>query len=145
MPSIFNTTRNTTSQGDMASSEYAAITVGSQLSLGQNVHGTYTRQIQTIYELGRPEIYWIAGHEQGNLSVSRLVGKNGFFEAIGSEQCGAISNLKIDLTSGTCSKAKGGLSFDGAMLEGITFSMQAGTLEITEGVTIRFQTLNRTK
>lgn len=145
MASLFNTTRTTTSLGDMASSEYAAVTVGSQISLGQSVNGTYTRQIQTIYELGRPEVYWISGHEQGNVTIGRLVGKNGFFEAINVEQCGAINNLKVDLTSNTCSKAKGGLAFDGAMLESVTFGMQAGTLEISEGATIRFQTLTRTK
>lgn len=145
MPSIFNTTRNVTNQGDMASSEYAAITVGSQISLGQNVSGTYGRQIQTVYELGRPEIYWISGHEQGQMSVARLVGKNGFFDAIASTQCGAINNLKIDLSSSTCSKGSGGLAFDGAMLESVTFGMQSGTLEISEGMSMRFQTLTRTK
>lgn len=143
MSSIFNTTRTAKASGELTSSEYAKITLGGVVSLGQSVTGGYERQISTVFEIGNPNIYWIGGHEQGTLSISRLVGKNGFFHAIEPGACGEISPVGVDLVGGQCSSGGSGLTFEDAMVQGLTWNITSGALEITEGVSLRFATLSR--
>lgn len=143
MSSIFNTTRTAKASGEISSSEYAKVTLGGIVSLGQSVSGNYNRQISTVFEIGNPNIYWVGGHEQGTLSISRLVGKNGFFHNINPGACGEISPVGIDLSAGQCTTGGSGLSIQDTMVEGLTWTLSAGALEITEGVSLRFATLSR--
>ena len=117
---------------------------GARTELGQNVQGNYSRQIQTIFEIGSPNVIWLAGHEQGTLTFSRLVGSRGFFSGWTPDECGVIKPVSISLGAGPCvSAASGGLAFEGAMVESVNFSMQSGTLEISEGISLRVATLSR--
>lgn len=142
--SIFNTTRQANSRARAASSEYALVTLGGRTELGQSVTGNYTRQIQTIFEIGSTGIMWISGHEQGSLAFSRLVGAQGFFSGWNPDGCGEIKPVAINLSGGPCvAVARGGLGFDGTILESYNFALQAGTLEITEGVNLRVANLSR--
>ncbi len=143
MPSIFGTTRTAKASGEMASSEFAKVTLGGETSLGQSVNGAYTRQIQTIFELGNPNVYWIGGHENGTLSLGRLVGKNGFFGNLEVGSCGEITPVGVDVTSGTCTTGSGGLSISDAVVESVGFQLTAGELQIGETVSIRFASLSR--
>lgn len=143
MSSIFNTTRTAKATGEISSSEYAKVTLGGIVSLGQSVSGNYNRQISTIFEIGNPNIYWVGGHEQGTLSISRLVGKNGFFHNISPGACGEISPVGVDLSAGQCTTGGSGLSFQDVIAEGLTWTISSGALEITEGVSLRFATLSR--
>ncbi len=142
--SIFGTSRNVRSRGQIASSEYALVTIGSRTELGQSVSGTYTRQIQTIFEIGSPNLYWLNGHEQGTLSFQRLVGSRGFFAGWDGDECGEIRPVSISLAGGPCvAAASGGLRFGHSVIEGFNFSLAAGTLEITEGISLRIGSLSR--
>lgn len=142
--SIFNTDRQTRAPGQIASSEFALVKIGARTELGQSVNGTYTRQIQTIFELGSPNILWLAGHEQGTLTFNRLVGSRGFFSGWEGDACGEIKPVSIDLSSGPCAKvATGGLTFRNAMIESVNFAMQSGTLEISEGISMRVASMGR--
>ena len=143
MPTIFNTNRSTKTSGAMASSEYAKLTLGGVVTLGQSVQGNYTRKVQTIFEIGNPNIYWIGGHEEGTLGVQRLVGKGGFYENISPGACGEITPVSIGLNGGPCVSGAGGLTITDAVLESVSFGMSAGTLEINEGVNIKFASLSR--
>ncbi len=144
MNTLFGTSRTAKSRAQIASSEYAIISVGGKSQLGQNLQGTYMRQIQTIMELGNPGLYWIGGHEQGNLTFQRLVGKGGFFDGWDPDECGILSPCSVDLGSAPCvAAASGGLRFEGSMVEQFNFTMQAGTLEITEGVSLRVASMSR--
>jgi hypothetical protein len=143
MATIFNTNRSTKTSGAIASSEYAKITLGGQVTLAQSVQGNYTRKVQTIFEIGNPNIYWIGGHEEGTLQVQRLVGDSGFYATIDPGACGEITPVSIDVSGGDCAKGAGGLTISDAVLEGVSFSMSAGNLEITEGVNIKFASLSR--
>ncbi len=143
MPTLFGTNRSAKATGQIASSEFAKITLGGVISLGQSVNGSYTRNIQTIFEIGNPNVYWLGGHEQGNLQMQRLVGKRGFFADIRPGACGEIKPVAINVTGGTCATGSGGLTIGDAILEAVSFGMQAGSLEITDGATLRFASLSR--
>jgi hypothetical protein len=141
---FFGTRRETRSRAQLASSEYALVTIGRRSELGQSVQGSYTRQIQTIFEIGTPTVTWLAGHESGQLNFQRLVGKNGFFDGWQGDECGVITPVAIGLGGGPCvAAASGGLRFDGAMIESLNWTLSAGTLEITEGVALRVASMSR--
>ncbi len=141
---IFNTQRTVKSSGQVASSEYALVTIGGRTELGQSVSGTYTRQIRDLYELGSTTVLWLTGREMGNMTFNRLVGGKGFFDGWEGEDCGEIRPVSINLSGGPCvAAASGGLQFQSIMIEGLNFSMSTGALEITEGITMRFASMSR--
>lgn len=142
--SIFNTTRQVRNKAQIASSEYALVSIGGRTELGQSVTGSYGRQIQTILEIGSPNIMWIGGHEQGTLSFGRVVGSKGFFDGWEGDDCGEIRPVAISLGTGPCvAAANGGLRFGGTQIENVGFSMSSGSLEISETISMRVATLSR--
>ena len=144
MKTAFGTTRQVSSSGRVASSEYAIVTVGGRSELGQSLRGSYTRQIQTIHELGSTGVIWVSGFESGQLGFQRLVGKGGFFQGWNGSECGIIQPVSVDLGGGGCvAIASGGLRFTDAMIESFDFSMQAGTVQISEGVNMRVGAMSR--
>ena len=143
MPSIFGTNRTAKASGEMASSEFAKVTLGGEVTLGQSVNINYSRTIETIYELGNPNVYWIGGHEQGSFSIGRLVGKKGFFSGLNLGACGEITPVGIDVGSGQCTTGAGGLTVTDAVIESVATQMNAGALQISETITARFAMLSR--
>lgn len=144
MRTLLNSTREVRSRGQLASSEYALVQIGGRTELGQSLQGNYSRNIKTIVELGSPNVMWIGGLEQGQATFQRLVGSKGFFDGWDGDECGVISPVAVNLGAGPCvAAASGGLSFSDSMIEGFTFSLQAGVLEISEGCTLRFGSMKR--
>ena len=99
---IFNTQRTVKSSGQVASSEYALVTIGGRTELGQSVSGSYTRQIRDLYELGSTTVLWLTGREMGNMTFNRLVGARGFFDGWGGEDCGEITSNDSDVCAECC-------------------------------------------
>lgn len=144
MKTVFNTNRRLKSAGRVASSEYAIVTVGGRSELGQSVQGTYSRQIQTLHELGNPGVLWVPGFESGTLNFRRLVGKNGFFAGWTGTACGVLNPVSIDLGGGPCvSVASGGLRFEDAIIQSFEFQLNAQQVEITEGVSLMIGAMAR--
>lgn len=144
MRTVFNTNREVRSAARVASSEYAIITVGGRSELGQQIQGTYGRQISTIHEIGSPGVIWVAGYESGTLSFRRLVGAQGFFAGWTGSACGIIEPVSIDLGGGPCvAIASGGLRFYDAMIESFEFSMTSQAVEITEGINLKVGAMAR--
>jgi hypothetical protein len=144
MRSILNTTRQVTSRSQAPTSEYAILYMGGRGELAQSVSGNYGREIRPIYELGSPNVVWVGGHEQGTLELGRIVGKRGFFAGLGEDECGVVRPVSINLGSGPCvTIAAGGLHFHDAMIERLSFSMNVGSLEITETISMRVANMSR--
>lgn len=144
MRTLLNSSRDIRSRGQLSSSEYALIQVGTRTELGQNLQGSYNRTIKTVVELGSPNVMWLGGIEQGQATFQRLVGSKGFFDGWDGDECGVISPVAINLGGGPCvAAASGGLAFADSMFEGFNFSLQAGVLEISEGCTIRFGSMKK--
>jgi hypothetical protein len=129
----------TVKSGDqIASSEFALITMGQRQSLVQSVQAQYGQEVKSVFEIGAPVVYWVRGHSSGSISMSRLVGVNGFFASLGdvAANCGAITPVDIQLSGGgNCyAQASGGLTFDGGVAQGVSMNIGAGQIEITESV-----------
>jgi hypothetical protein len=95
MADFFGHNRTIRSSNQLASSEYARITVGSRVDLAQSVAANYAQQIRPIFEIGAPSIFFVSGHAQGTVNVGRLVGAGGFFSNFNAQNCGRIQPVSI--------------------------------------------------
>lgn len=141
---FFGYSRDIKPNGAIASSEYATISLGSRMALVQTVQANYAQQVNAKFELGTPTLYWLTGQPQGDITFRRLVGKGGFLSAFGRMRnaCGSVINLTIGLDgTGGCSSVSNsggsGIQFSGAVPVGVTVDVTAGTLEVSEGGSIR--------
>lgn len=140
---FFGHNREIKSSNQLASSEYAVLTVSGKVDLCQSVNIDYGQDIRPIYEVGSPSVYFVAGHAQGTVSFGRLAGAGGLFSNVSGAACGVISSLSLEIGAGGCYAGGGGsVSFEGGFVERINLSMQAGAIEITEGATIRVATMS---
>jgi hypothetical protein len=138
MDDFFGYNRTAKSEGQIASSEFAVITVGTVQSLVQRVSVNYGHDIRTVFAVGDSNVYWIPGHAMGTLDISTLVGAGGFFAGWKGTKCGAIKPLSISAGRGTCfSVGTSTIRFDGGMLERVTAEITQGQLEMSQGVTVR--------
>lgn len=144
MADFFGHNRTIKSSNQLASSEYARISVGSRVDLAQTVQANYAQQIRPIFEIGAPSIFFVAGHAQGSVNVGRLVGSGGFFSNFNASNCGRIQPVSISGGGGgVCTGGGGGtISFDGGMIESVSLTITAGQIEMTEGVNIRVASMN---
>jgi hypothetical protein len=147
MQDFFGYNKEVRSTNQLASSEFALMTVGSAQSLLQQVQANYAQELRPIYEIGSPAVYWVGGHASGQIQVSRLVGNSGFLGTLGSVagNCGKINPVRIQFSgAGACyASVSGGLLFDGAILESVTFSLDAGRVEVVEGFNLRVSNLSK--
>lgn len=141
---FFGHNRIIKSANQLASSEYARISVGGRIDLAQNVSANYGQQIRPLFEIGAPSVFFVTGHAQGTVSVGRLVGNGGFFANFNGSQCGRIQPVSISGGGGgPCAGGGGGtISFDGGIIESVSLQITAGQIEMTEGVVVRVASMN---
>lgn len=148
---FFGYKREVQPNGTLVSSELATIAVGggSNISVVQNVTANYAQQVNPKFESGSPTLYWLTGQAMGSISFSRLVSSSGFLAELSSlkNSCGSVIPVVLGLDgTGGCSasagKSGGGkVRFSGGVPESITISWTAGTLEVSEGASIKVATL----
>lgn len=142
MEDFFGYNRTAKSEGQIASSEFAVIRVGTVQSLIQRASVNYGHDIRTVFAVGDPNVYWIPGHAFGTLDLSTLVGAGGFFAGWRGTKCGSISPLSIQAGAGTCfSTGDSTIRFDGGMLERITAEITQNVLEMQQSVSVRVASL----
>jgi len=139
--------RQVKANDQVVSSEFCNLTLGGgRMALLQNLSVQYGREIQSIFQIGDPSIYWLSGNAQGNISADRLVGKDGFLKYFNnlSDTCGVVKPIQISLGGdGKCSVVgKGSINFQDGIVEQVQIGTQAGSLRITEGFNIRIATLD---
>jgi hypothetical protein len=147
MTEFFGYERTGASAAQIISSEFATVSLqGGAVSLVQSVNGVYQQQVRPVMSIGDPNIYWVTGHPQGNVSMQRMCGKTGFLSAFKGGKCGRIDTVMVNATKGQiCADgaAGGGRAvFAGGMLEQVGFAMRAGQTEIFENASIRVASLS---
>lgn len=154
---ILGVKREQISTRELASSKFAVITLGgtnltggnsSQPSLVQNATWTYSRDVQTVYEVGSGSVFMNGGRTTGNVGLARVIGNAGFYSALesGRQECGEIRGLSITLKGDTCAAASinnNRLAFDHGMVTSLTGSLNAQTTVIDEGVQMLVATMSR--
>ncbi len=151
MPDFFGYQRQIKPNGQIVSSEFANIAIGSgsNIPLVQQVTAQYQQAVNAKFESGSPTLYWLTGQPMGTIAFSRLIGSEGFLSSLKglSGQCGSLIGVTLSLDGqGGCAAAvkpgSGQAKFSGAVPEQIQISWQAGTLEVQEGATIRVGSLD---
>jgi len=137
MADIFGYNR-TIQEDSIVSSDFAKITVGTNMGLIQQFNATYQRRIEPRFEVGSSDLYWVHGQPQGQIQVQKLVGTDGILGGINLTRCGKINSISINIKPGSaCAPGgSGGISFDGAMIQSVNFTAQASNLDISTGLTI---------
>jgi len=146
---FFGYNRDVKPNGQIASSEFATISLGSRMALVQTVQATYSQTVNAKFETGSPTLFWITGQPQGNITFSRLVGKGGFLSAFGAlkNACGKVIGVALGLDgTGGCSAVSNsggsGVQFSGGVPENVSINFKAGTLEVSEGASIRVASMS---
>lgn len=138
---FFGYTRDVNANGQIATSEWATLSLGSRMSLVQSAQWSYQQTSNPKYEAGSAALYWVQGQPSGTISFTRAVGKGGFLSAFSSlkNSCGSLLSLSIGLDGkGACDGGGGGqgIQFSGGVAQSVSGSFQAGMLDVTEGATI---------
>jgi hypothetical protein len=138
-PDIFGYNRNVHTKS-ILSSENCVLDFGQgKVSLIQSAALSYQHMVTPQFETGSSDIYFVNGGAQGALQFSSLVGRNGFFNGfeLGSQACGDLNTLSITAVGDSNCDFKveknNAVRIEGAILESVTLSFQAGTFTVTQG------------
>ena len=144
MADIFGYDKPAKSSGQVASADYAAVTVGSKNALVQSVDASYSQKIEEIMQVGDTQVYWLPGRPQGKLDVSKLVGGGGFFSGWTLSDCGKINNATVNVAGGRCGFNGGGsLSFTGGVVENVQMRLGTDKQTIAETISIKVASMSK--
>lgn len=140
MQDVFSYDNNIKTSGQVASSDYARVSIkagGGRNALVQSVAVSYNQKIEEITQVGSTQIYWLPGRPSGNINISSLVGSDGFFSDW-QAPCGKIDTASISIDGGNCDFTGGGsLFFSGAIVESLNANISTGRQTITQGANVR--------
>jgi len=133
---IFGYEKDFKDEGQIISSQFAALSISGKVSLLQNVRGNYGREVRTMLESGSSNVFFVTGNSQGNVQASAAVGAKGFLASIKGQLntgCGALKSVAVNLIDGRCTKSSNGLTFTGAHIRDYEFGFTTGADAVTEG------------
>ena len=118
----------------------AALDLGDgRIALVQSINGSYGHTTNTVYEAGSSSVYFVSGNPQGSFDYTTLVGTDGWFAGIVNKSglCATLRSINIDLMGNRDSNcdvevtSKANVKFEGALLESLSFAIQAQDLQIS--------------
>jgi len=141
MRDVFSYDNNIKTEGQVASADYARISVkqgGGRNALVQNCEISYQQQIEEVTQVGSTQIFWLPGRPQGNINVGSLVGAGGFFSDW-KAPCGKIDTASIKIDDGNnCNfTGTGSLFFKGAVVESLTANISTGKQTIAQSARVK--------
>jgi hypothetical protein len=150
MADIFGYNSNVKSTGQIASADFASITVGGTKSNGeggalvQSLNITYQQRLEEIMQVGSPQIHWLPGRPSGNLEISKLVGSGGFFKDW-KGKCGIITPVSVSVSGGECGfSGSGSLRVDLAVVERVSMQVSSDKQTIASSAAVRIAGLTET-
>ena len=126
---FFGYNRTIGSSSELASSEYAVLSIGSKVNLCQSVNASYQQEIKA-------SVHYIMGHAGGNITFARLAGAGKFWPNLASSNCGQTNAVSINSNGSACYAGGGSLNFDGAAVQRVSLTINTGAIEISEEATI---------
>ena len=143
MADIFGYDKPAKSSGQVASADFALVSVGSKNALVQSVEASYTQKIEEVTQVGDTQIYWLPGKPSGAVSISKLVGSGGFLSGWSLSDCGKISSANVKVNGGRCGfTGSGTLSFSGGVVETVSIRLGSQQQTIAETINMRVASLS---
>lgn len=133
---FFGYNRQIGSSNELASSEYAVLSVGGKMNLVQSVQATYQQEVKPIYEVGNASVHFVTGHAQGSIRFGRLASSGNFWANLRGTKCGKIDTVSITSEGSACYGGGGKLSFDGAIIQSVGLTIATSAIEINEDATL---------
>ena len=125
MRDVFSYDNNIATSGQVASADYARVSVkagGGRNALVQSVDVSYQQ---------------LPGRPMGRIGIQSLVGSDGFF-ADWKAPCGKIDTASISIEGGNCDfEGQGSLFFKGAVVESLNANLSTGRQTISQGASVR--------
>ncbi len=146
---FFGYSRKVTAPGTALPAEFATLTLGDDAAavlLLQSAQINYAHTVQPFFEIGSANLYWVTGQPMGSAQIARAVGQEGFLQKFGrGSACARVQSLQLGLKStGGCVEVTSsgkGVNLLNCMPESIMISVQAGALQMQEGMTLKIGTL----
>jgi len=143
MPDIFGYTRNKPTavfSADKATMNITGAKGNTKMVQGWNI--TYRQELQEMYEVGSPDLYWVRGHPIGNGTIQRVVGSGDvlLFGTDAYNICSTNGGVDIDIAMapGVC----GGTN-QAAASKGVTLKM-TGCVVTQFGINVTVQDIKIT-
>jgi len=143
MADIFTYEHQDRNGGQVASSDYAVVSIGTNRNaLTQSVDVQYGQKIEEVTQVGSTQIYWMPGRPSGTVTIKALVGKGGFFQGWKNKKCGVIANATVRLDAGKCGFGGAGkMTFRGGIIESVNSQINTQQQTIAHGATIKIASL----
>ena len=142
MQDIFNYNRTSRAAGQVASSEFAVISLGGRQSLVQSLNVQYGQQVTPIVQVGDVNVYLMSGRAQGTVACTKLVGGGGFLADWRNSDCGKITPMGVTLSGSRCGfSGSGSLTFDGGILESVNIAFSSNDLQISQSANFRIASM----
>lgn len=117
-------------------------------ALAQRLQLSYQQQVSRIYELGSPNIYYVGGRTQGNMSLSRIIGPqltiSALYAAYG-DICKANKAISFVVSNPNCLVNESGqtvtFSALNCVITGVAVGVQSNDMMITDDTTMMFSSL----
>jgi hypothetical protein len=141
---FFGQNRQIKAEKNFASPEYSSLTLsGGGTELTQSVAAEFGRRVDSIPVVGDPNVYWGFGNSEGQLTLGRYVGCDGFFKGVNGDACGIIQTLKVEGKQGDdCVCGAGGVTFSSGAILSLGFQIAAGQTVITESISIKIGSMS---
>jgi hypothetical protein len=140
--SFFGKNRQAKSTQEFASPDYVKLTLGSSngvsSGLANSIQGELSQNIQDLYVIGEPSVYFGVGPSTGSINIGRYASCGGLFSDISGGACGFLQSVALK-AEGKDACSCGGVSgtFTGGILQSVGFQIQAGQTFITETLSIK--------
>ena len=118
-------------------SELIFVGAEAQTLIVQQLTMRYSQNITRAWEVGSSKQYFIAGHQQGDAQMSRIVGPKpvaGSFMAQYGDVCNIQSNHITFVVRGDCATNGGSIRVSGVVITQVTYSIQASDMVVSEQV-----------
>jgi hypothetical protein len=118
-------------------SELIFVGAEAQTLIVQRLDMRYRQNITRAWEVGSSKQYFIAGHQEGDASMSRVVGPKpvaGAFMTQYGDVCNIQSNHITFVVRGDCSTNGGSIRVSGVVITQVSYSIQASDMVVNETV-----------
>ena len=123
MRDVFSYDNNIATSGQVASADYARVSV--------KAGGGRNALVQSV------DVSYLPGRPMGRIGIQSLVGSDGFF-ADWKAPCGKIDTASISIEGGNCDfEGQGSLFFKGAVVESLNANLSTGRQTISQGASVR--------
>jgi hypothetical protein len=109
----------------------------SQTMIVQQLTINYQQAITRLWEIGSPKQYFVAGHQQGNANMARVVGPKpvaGEFMRQYGDVCNIASNTIAFLVKGDCTDVEGAIHVTGVVITQVAYTIKAQDMVVSESV-----------